>query len=272
MMPIGNPNRTNCAPLDIMRMKHESELQYWVKGVSILVISIIGICLNTATIGIIFPKKRRDRQQQREKKEDHSIFDVLVVAFFTSDTIFLMIQVLISLLNHILCLSSKEWKIVYMKVLFPLWNIFLANSVFMTVALSIERYISLIHPNAYDTLLERATSRCVNYLLFVVPITIFTVLYHIPSFFINSKMRHIFIMGNTATKCYQYVEKNYDIALYYNHYARLIMEGILPLIVLIYCNLKLHMKVRNNLLELQNAIISRQSPMIEAFPLAPRPQ
>ena len=84
-------------------------------------------------------------------------------------------------------------------------------------------------------------------------------------------MRHIFIMGNTATKCYQYVEKNYDIALYYNHYARLIMEGILPLIVLIYCNLKLHMKVRNNLQELHDTIKSRQSPILEAFPLDPRP-
>ena len=186
-MPTGNPNRTNCAPLDIMRMKHESELQYWVKGVSILVISIIGICLNTTTICVMFPKKRQDKQQQRNKNEDHSIFDVLVVALFTSDTIFLVIQVLISLPNHVLCISSEEWKIVYAKALFPLWNIFLANSIFMTVALSIERYISLIHPNAYRTLLERAASRCVSCLLYVVPITVFSVLYYIPSFFINQK-------------------------------------------------------------------------------------
>ena len=230
--------------MDVMRMETESSLLFWVKGVCILLISIIGICLNITTICIIFPQTRQLK----------SIFSVLIVALFASDTIFLAIQASISLIYHILCVSSKTSSKAYAKVLLPLWNISLAHSIFITIALTIERYISLLHPKLYFILIKRATSRRLCFLVYVAPITIFTFLFHIPSFFMNISKVLIQVTGSknswAPNKCYLNVEKHLNIATYHNTYARLLVEGIIPLSVLIYCNLRLYIKVRAHMKKL----------------------
>ena len=252
----------NCSfvdPMGVMRMETESDILFWVKGVCILLISIIGICLNITTICIIFPQTRQLK----------SIFSVLIVALFTSDTIFLAIQALISLIYHILCVSNKTSSKAYAKVLLPLWNISLAHSIFITVALTIERYISLLHPEFYYILIKRATSRRLCFLVYVAPITIFTFLFHIPSFFINISKVLIQVTGRKGSwptnKCYLNVEKHLNIATYHNTYARLLVEGIIPLSVLVYCNLRLYIKVRAHMQKL----LSTQSRSTELKEMPP---
>ena len=241
----------NCAYKDYeqiqQRKEDECDLVYWVKGVCILMIAIIGIGLNTTTICIIFPRKPLN-----------NIFSLLVVALFASDTLFLVIQALISLIYHILSSSSYSLSITYAKILLPLWNLAFANSIFMTVALSIDRYISLFHTEVYQRLLKRATSRRMCFLLYVAPVIVFTVLFHIPSFFVNvSQMKNETIRGSKPEEpdqCYIHVEKHEAIVMYFNMYARLLIEGILPLLVLICCNFRTYIKVRRHLEKLRRQI------------------
>lgn len=207
-------------------------LQYWFKGVIPLLISIVGIVLNVATIYVVFPKKPLT-----------NIFNVLLVNLFAWDAIFLFLQVLITLIYYILCTSSRGHSILYRKVLLPFWNIALSQSIFMTVALSVERYICINHPTIYEWCLKKSTSRLICYMKYVLPVTIFSFLFHILDFYINGSTMH------QTSKCYTSLRKDHYVATYYNNYARLLVEGIIPLACIIYCNVMVYMKVKKHFKE-----------------------
>jgi hypothetical protein len=240
----------NCSTISATKFEYLCDMQYWIRGVVVLVISIIGILLNISIIYVIFPKKN-----------EKNIFNVLLINLFTWDAIFLLMQAMIALIIYIFC----PWKpdaaekygysssVLYMTMLRPIRNISLSQSIFFTVSLSLERFVFLIHPNAHSWLKKQISSRRSCYLRYALPITIFSFIFHIPSFFINENLSGRWFgndMHNGTSNdgtCYIHMKIDTKIAKYFNNYGRLLVEGIIALVVLIYCNGMLYFKVRRHL-------------------------
>ena len=156
-------NASQCNNISASEFDTFSDIQYYVRGIAILILSIIGIILNISVIYIIFPKK-----------DEKNLFNMIIVNLFTWDAVFLFTQAMISSIIYIHCpwsynniVNDVDGAIVlkfvrlYRKGLRPFRNISLSHSIFLTAALSVERYISLIHPNAHKWLTGQAVSRLV---------------------------------------------------------------------------------------------------------------
>ena len=215
-------------------------LRYWqfcVSGIMVLVISTVGIVLNITTIYIIFPGKPLK-----------SVFNLLLINLFTWDTIFLVIQIILAVVYYVSCSHRIFGEGFYINFLIPFRSIAVSQSIFVTCMLSIERYICLIRPKIYEWLIKQSKSRLSCYIKFILPITILLFLFHIPSFFANKKMG---VNDGYSTyrvyTCFNFLEKDHKIAKYHGNYARLLVEGIVPIGLLLYFSIMIYIKVRKHL-------------------------
>ena len=209
------------------------ELQFWLRGCLPLLISVIGVVLNATTIYIIFPRK-----------PEKFTFKLLLVNLFSWNAIFLLVQVALSI-YYIVCKQDYYGIIVHKKVLLPLWNIALSQSIFTVVALSVERYICLVYPSIYERWIAMSKSRLVLYAKYILPFTIFAYLFHLPSFLVNvnEDIWYTRRMSSSYKKCFIFVRKDYEIATIHNTYLRLFIEGILPISLITYCSRMVYIKV-----------------------------
>ena len=74
-----------------------------------------------------------------------SLFNMLLLNLLSWDTIFLILNISRKIAN----LVNNDLKCLAALILIPLWNIALAQSVFATLFMSIERYICIIHEKTY---------------------------------------------------------------------------------------------------------------------------
>ena len=136
---------------------------------------------------------------------------------------------------------------VYRKFLLPFWDIAFFQTIVTTVAMTFDRYVCYCHRMKYERLVEDyCQSKLMVYLKFMLPMTIFSILFHIPSFFVVSSIK----MENQAGNgCHITTRKNYEIAIIHGAFARLVVEGLIPFIMIITCNWKVYKKVTNHISE-----------------------
>ena len=86
------------------------------------------------------------------------------------------------------------------------------------------------------------------YLKFMLPMTIFSIIFHIPTFFGGCSLTEE--KSQDANGCHITIWKKYEIAIFHGASARLVVEGIIPLIIIITCNWKAYKKVTNHISEM----------------------
>merc|ERR1712025_988627 len=109
---------------------------FWISGVLLVIIGHIGLIGNIFTMAVL-------RNQQMRK----SVFNNLLLALCCFDTLFILTfgpyKAYNSLACHPLLMSES-----YLKTLsWPLTSVGWLGSLYMTVAISIERYLGIVHPN-----------------------------------------------------------------------------------------------------------------------------
>ena len=187
-----------------------------------------------------------------------------MVNLLTWDILFL-VSTLLSRLKTIDA-GSPEYVIVFAKLMYPMSHISMSASIYMTIGLSIERYIYINHPMAHKRLMETSNCRIRCYVKYILPITIFFILLNLPHFLIvdvewndfymidGSKYAHI---SEKALQQHPYAidgAKHAEISLppltenpyiikYYINCSTLVINGIVPCLCLIYCMIMVFKKM-----------------------------
>ena len=236
-------------------------LEYWVEGVLLLCFAVFGI------IGNLFSTLILGRKSMRNS------FNILLIALALVDFTYLVCSILKSLRLRFEITSDLHVLLVPY-FLHPIQNIAITASIFLTVAIALERFVAVHHPIHYrqasnnSTLLRR---RVASYLI---PVFFISVLFNITKFFEvyavfpEDEMRkyldtltdqfsnNSLVYETNFTTMFSALPKlppaRVDItdfrkhpmySIYFNWF-RFITNGIIPLILLIYFNAKIYMKIR----------------------------
>ena len=134
---------------------------YYIEGVGILAVGLVGLAINLMAMKLLVCAKQR-----------HVFHNVLL-----SLTIYDILQISLSICCFALPQLSTSYRnnvlIHTIPFMIPLAQITLSGSSFTTVALTVERYISLCSPYLRYTYNIRASH-------FILPVIVFSTLYNMP--------------------------------------------------------------------------------------------
>merc|ERR1712038_548589 len=142
-----------------------ADIKFAVGGVMILVMFILGIIGNMLLFILL------------SKQAVHKTFHNLFVLLSVYDTMYLVSALFLFSLPHLIPEFLQSTAYPYLVMLFlPLGHIGMIGSMFTTLALSVERYIAVLHPFA-------KYRRWYKTRRFTIPVVIYSVLYNLPKFF-----------------------------------------------------------------------------------------
>ena len=139
-------------------------------GAMSIVICLIGLFANTVSIPVL-----------RTKDLYTSTFNRLLIVLAVCDNLYLLFALLESIRTE-MELSTDIHTMVFPYAFYPLHNIMLVLSIYMTVILAMERYRAISKPIDYHTIIVsgKQWQRVFHY---VVPVVFFSVLFNMPKFF-----------------------------------------------------------------------------------------
>ena len=237
----------------------DHQLVSWIfEGVGLVFVAIYGVLLNCIAIAIL------------RTKEVASFFTLLLVWLAIFDILFLVF----SMFYHVTAfnrdiLQSYWYANLFVYVLSPIRSIVMCCSIYMTVVLSWDRYRAVSNPTEYMILARRApfgtwiTSKCL--MKYVGPIIIMSFIFYLPKFFDLKigELQQAFELCNKKNKtqndtnvsdCKSTQKKelfiegtelrnNDQFVLWYVNVANFIVTVAIPLISLIYLNVRTYSKV-----------------------------
>ena len=145
--------------------------KYWVGGVSVCAVSITGIILNLTAICAILLTRLSSRNN----------FNQLIAILFLLDTIYLVFSLLTTLQIR-LGVDHRNLILIFPKFTYPVWNISLTLSIFLTVGVAHERYIAIKYPIIHRQRMRSAKYRRTNLLKYVVSAMTFAIIFNITKF------------------------------------------------------------------------------------------
>ena len=215
-----------------------NEFRYVVNGFLCTSCAMIGLMLNSIAIFILVSKKDFRRP-----------FHQLLVALLCFDN-----GVLVSWIFSWFFLSGDDNNIgayhtrfkalgwIYAYFLYPMLIVSIHGSVFVTLALSLERYVSIkkcIENPQSVMILQPQLSHLLKYLL---PISTFVIIFNIPSFLCYEVVEHEGKLWVVPTK---FCRELYFTKVYM-HWTRLIVIGIIPICMLIFFNFRVYQMTKDN--------------------------
>jgi len=199
-----------------------------VGGYGTIVLAILGVCANILAI-LVFCKK-----------SFKSNFNNLLIALAVFDLLFLLVSITESIRrtfeprvtnsSTFIGLAIQIHHHLFPYFLYPLHNILLTCSIFMTISISIERYLAIFHP------FVNQKRKCISSLIFhIIPVIILAVLINIPKF-LESK---VVFEDQTSWIDITDLRKSFEYTMYYQHWTRFLVLGIIPLILLTFLNFRI---------------------------------
>ena len=208
-----------------------NNLTFWLEGVVQISFAIAGILSNYISCLIL------------SQKEMRNAFNLLLIALSFFDCCYLFGSILESF-RKCFDLATRVHILLFPYLLYPGQMIMMTASVFMTVAISMERYAAVHYPLNYNFAMndERASFR--RLFQYLIPVISFSVTFNIPKFLEAT-------IGWDETKnppspeievSEFRMDPNYTI--YYNNMARLFILGIMPAAFLVFFNAKIYQDIR----------------------------
>ena len=200
-------------------------LSFLLEGVLQFIISSLGILGNTASIFLL------------TRKELHSFFNQLLVVLVMYDLVYLVTMMLGSLIK--LGVESDIHTMLFPYILYPLNAISMMGSIYMTMAVGLERYIAVYHPIEYSIVANDASSHTRRLSKYVLPITIFAIVFNLPKFLESQVVyrdEDIYMEVTDLRMSTSYVT-------WYHNWARFLILGILPFTVICFLNYKIYLAV-----------------------------
>ena len=161
----------NCTERTDKEKEMIAYFHYWVGGVAVNSISIIGILLNIVAIRRVIPRLSTQH-----------IFNHLIVTLFAVDSMCLVIAIAWS------SALNMGWNIEFLIVIFPKFThpmsqICIALSIFMTVGISHERYVAIKSPIIHRQKMLSAKFRRITLMKYLLPIFFVAVSLNVSKYF-----------------------------------------------------------------------------------------
>ena len=250
----------NCPIISDHNKELISVFGFWVEGVLLCCVAILGVTINSSTIYKI-----------RRQEEKHT-FNLLLMWMLCFNSWYLFGSIIESFRKHF-NLETYAHKILFPQLLYPAQNIFMSASIYLTCGITFERYIAVYHPLHYNNAVATSTASRTRMFKYLVPILSLSILLNVPKFFEakvvwktvshfensakHSTPDHLVTEVEKATKedddhtFESYIHatglrKNEAYAIYYNSWTRLIFLGILPTLVLVYFNLQIYKEIKKS--------------------------
>ena len=187
-------------------LKHGYETEYfWISGVILVIIGIFGLLGNVMTITVLCQPQMRGR-----------LFYSLLLALACYDTLFILSYGVSVSYKSVACYPLNNL-VDYLA--YPFLNMGLLGSIYMTVAISMERYLGICHPNSH---LSRKAW------MFILPVILISMGYTFPKFFERKWSNGTFERPD--------VEKNKLYVHSYHLWAEVICITMVPLASLLFLN------------------------------------
>ena len=211
-------------------------LKFFLEGVVRFIISGVGILCNLASIFIL------------TRKELSSLFNQLLVVLVIYDLIYLLTMMMDSMTK--LGIEPEIHALIAPYTFYPMNAISMMGSIYMTMAVGMERYIAVNYPMEYTLVVNDASSHRRRLAKYALPITIFSILFNLPKFF-ETQVVH----GEQGS----YVEvtelrMSTTYVTWYHNWARFLILGIIPFTVICFLNCKIYCAVK------QRRNIARRKP------------
>lgn len=239
-----------------------AKITFWVDGVAVCVVAIIGLIANFLSALIL------------AKEDMRNSFNFLLIALFCMDSIYLFASILESFRKGF-SMTHFVYVILFPYLFYPLLSIAVTGSVFMTVAIAFERYIAVHYPIDYSQAINSPEACRRRLLKYVGPVVIVSILINIPKF-LESEVNVDHIVDDTHPSVIKFDNGSYTFnnsynleelrdsiytvthtigvttlrrdpyyIMYYNNWTRLILVCILPTILLMYFNYKIYQDVKH---------------------------
>ena len=247
----------------------EEKINFWINGVCTCAVVIVGIVLNCVSIFIIW-----------KRYETANIFYQMLISLLCFD-----ISVLVTWINLVLFLAFKLNNDVIMQMFpyfsYPSTQIAITASTFMTVAIAHERYLAVRDPLKYSQYMKTPKYQSQRLRLYLFIVIVISVAFNIPHFIeLEVKYFDPSTIGNTTDVCHkntsdittsnitnnsdQMVENSSSNALliptlcytafgenpyyldYYRNWAKLMVTGVIPFVLLIFFNTYIYRAIKKN--------------------------
>ena len=264
VLPIPSPSN------EIWCLQISEECDQWLQdkpidiligGVVQVTIAVVGILLNVVFCYVL------------SRKEMRSMFNFLLIALAIFDNLFLLSQILESFRDHFK-MATQTHIVLFPKILYPFKVIVFCSSIYMVVAISVERYIAVTRPiRLHLRLRNNRKEQIKRFMKYVLPVFIFSVIISLPKFFetktVSNDETELLSLETTTLRHYP----NYII--YYLGTFRLIITVIIPFAVILYLNVVTYTTIRKRrqdriVVNQQNMNAIRTSDRENDNPIVPR--
>ena len=235
-------NQSVCVDLSDWEWEIHYQFRWWLEGIGILLVGMVGIIFNMIAISVL------------QTKEMVVIrFNNLVVCLAIADNIFLLTSIFYHI-GHSFGFQIQQSYVhqrLFASVVYPWRAISMCCSTYITVALALDRYNAVANPAKYKASMRSITHPIIKILHCTMPIICVSILFNIPRFFDLSIKEHTaFEEGNTTNgtiiRSYYLtgtaLRENQNYVLWYVNVANFLVTGIIPLALLVYLNGQLILK------------------------------
>lgn len=211
---------------------------FWVEGVLQTTFAILGIIGNIVASLII------------TRKEMRNSFNLLLVSLACFDSTYLFGSILESFRKNF-HMTSQAHIVLFPYLLYPLNQMAISGSIFMTVAIAWERYIAVHYPLDYNQAMNDSHAIRRRLVKYVGPVFVLAFAFNIVKFF-EAKVgyRKVSLMGNNSTETEKEEEfiaelevadlRTHPAYSAYHNWSRLIVLGIIPVTLLVFFNTKIY--------------------------------
>lgn len=236
---------------------HEQNIfiEFWLNGFGMFLIIIIGIFGNITSIKILL------------RKEMRSPVNYILVALALADLIMIITMMLLNSLIAIYPYTGflKDYYFIAFPVIsiiaYPIGTIAHTASIYLTLLISIERYIAVCHPLKAKAFCTKNQAKSTVLVLFLM-----SSIYNIPRFFEYTLIEMADDSGIYYSLQFTYLRKNDIFIEIYIHWLYFFIIFLIPLTGIISLNLMIYRKV-NALNRLRIKLTSMQIQEINLTPM-----
>ena len=222
---------TRCGVLDLEMLLM---VQYWFEGVLFMTFGVIGLFGTLTTIVILSTKDLRTK-----------LFNQLLIALAILDILFIICSVPTFSFDAFKWLEgSKIYYYLTLHFLYAMTPVTLHASIFMTVALTVERYLAVCKPFVFRNL-NLKNSAILRLTLYLLPVIVISIVVNIPKFF---EMK-VSLENNTIQAEYSEMSKEPNYLLYYTISELIhptITTGIAPMVGLFFMSVSILIAVHKS--------------------------
>ena len=248
---MGEETNVLCEQYELLPEQKEffTDYDWWFEVFGNLPIEMIGVFLNSIALLVLLTSSMRS-----------NFFNRLLSVLAIFDTIYLLCEIS-EVLRHQYRTYEQIYACIYLT--YPLRHVPMCSSIFMTIALSFERYQALTNPVEYRNRVSTNMTRGLLY--YVLPILAFSTLYYVPKLLelnvdefvscINGTvipLREVLHTESTqldnCTREYQLIptelRMDHYYVLWYINVSNIMLTAIMPIFTLGYLNFKIHASLK----------------------------